>query len=278
LTADVIPPGGEGEIKVTLHPKPTQLTIDKQVVVQSNDPEQPNFSLTMRGSLLVDMSATPSNVVLREIELGKPATTTFTLSPTAGSAARVQSVTLEDTEQFSLRKLDSQPDGTESWEVGFRGSATPTNVSTRITVTTDGENTPTIVIPVNASVVSNLRFVDKIRFSHDKDGVLQERVFRISSRHGDDPPKIKKIEDPDGWLEIEMLEPQGPMANIRMVVKPDKLEGLTPAERTVAHHLFIYTNDKQMPKLDIEYRVAPLPRMKVDGGLPAPKSPAPVKQ
>ena len=58
----MVPPGGECEIKVTLRPKGGHTEIEKDVVVFSNDPEQPRFTLTMKGTLLVDMEAVPPSL------------------------------------------------------------------------------------------------------------------------------------------------------------------------------------------------------------------------
>ena len=63
----MIPPGGEGEIKVTLRPKGTHTKISKNIVVYSNDPEQPRFTLTMKGTLLVDMIAQPPSVAIFDL-------------------------------------------------------------------------------------------------------------------------------------------------------------------------------------------------------------------
>ncbi|MCA9706707.1 MAG: hypothetical protein KDK70_12720 [Myxococcales bacterium] len=83
----MIPPGGEGEIQVTLRPKGTHTQISKNIVVISNDPEQPSFTLTMKGSLLVDMIVQPASLMLSDLPPGEPGTQTFSLLQTEGSTA-----------------------------------------------------------------------------------------------------------------------------------------------------------------------------------------------
>jgi hypothetical protein len=100
----------------------------------------------------------------------------------------------------------------------------------------------------------NLRYVDKMRFSW-RAGVLQERVLRITARRGD-APKIKKIEDPDGLLDYEVLEPQGAMASIRLKIREAELQALTQEARLGVHKMIVYTSDKEEPRIEFEYTVA----------------------
>jgi hypothetical protein len=263
LSADVIPPGGEGEIKVTLTPKGTHPEISKKIVVESNDPEQPKFTLTMHGTLVFDVTANPSLVAIRDLSLNTPGTGTFALQLAEGTTAKIVSVTVVDPDKFEVRKIEGAADGNATYEVRYRGRDSVGNDATRVIVKTTGENTPELMIPVQASVALNLRYVNKLRFSY-REGKLQERVLRISARQGD-APKIKKVEDADGLLDIEVLEPEGPMASVRLTVREAQLQGLTPEARTAIHKLIVHTSDKQEPRLEIEYSVALVQQAAVRG-------------
>ncbi len=257
----MLPPGGEGAIKVTLHPKGNHTKIEKQIVVHTNDPEQPQFALTMRGTLLVDLVAEPSFVHIRDLARGKAGTGTFELHLTDSTKAEIRSVKLDDEKNFSMKKIDADSDADATYEVRFRGSREVGTTSTRVLIETTGENTPQLSVPVRANTTLNLRYQPNVRFIH-KNGAIQERTFRVSSRFGD-APKIKKIEDPDGLLETEVLEAEGPMASIRLKVLEDKL----PAEDNGAsHELIVYTNDRDEPRLSILYRILPKTNAKLSGG------------
>jgi hypothetical protein len=251
----VLPPGGEGKIKVTLHPKGTQTNIEKRIMVHTNDPEQAQFPLIMRGKLLIDVVAQPPFVHIRDLAVGKGGTGTFELSIAENSKAEIQSVELEDPEQFSLKKIDVQSDADVAYEVRFRGTKKVGTTTTRVVVKTTGENTPELFVPIRANTALNLRYLKKVRFAR-KNGKVQERTYRISARHGD-APKIKKVKDPDGLLEIEVLEPDGAMASIRLKVREDRL---SEADGGGKHPLTIITNDRQEPRLEIEYTVLPASR------------------
>lgn len=250
----MIPPGGEGEIKVTLTPKGNHPEISKRVVVESNDPEQPRFTLTMQGTLVFDVTAEPSIVAMRDLALNTPGTGTFALKLAEGTTAKIVSVTVVDPDKFAVRKLEGAADGNATYEVKYLGRDTVGNDATRVVVKTTGENTPELFVAVQASAALNLRYVNKLRFAY-REGVLQERVLRISARQGD-APKLGKIEDPDGLLDSEVLEPEGPMASLRLTVRQDKLQALAPEARTGMHKLIVHTSDEQEPRIEIEYSVA----------------------
>jgi hypothetical protein len=254
LSADVIPPGGEGEIKVTLTPKGNAPEISKKIVVESNDPEQPRFTLTMHGSLIYDATASPSMVSIRDLALNTSGTGTFALQLAEGTTAKIVSVTVVDPDKFEVRKLEGAADGNATYEVKYRGRDTVGNDTTRVVVKTTGENTPELFVAVQASAALNLRYVDKLRFSY-RQGLLQDRVLRISARQGD-APKIEKVEDPDGLLDFEVLEPQGPMASVRFKIREAKLQALAPEARVGMHKMIVHTDDEEEPRIEIEYSVA----------------------
>lgn len=249
----MIPPGGEGEIKVTLRPKGGQTEITKNIVVFSNDPEQPRFTLTMKGSLLVDMVALPASLPILNLAPGEPGTATFSVEQSQGSPATVKSVRIEDTTRFSIREIETRSGALATYEVRFAGSDVGTT-ATNVIVETTGEHTPQLTIPVHASAAYNLRYPKRFTLIRRGNGPF-EQILRISTRRGD-PPKIKKVEDPDGLLEIEVLEPDGPTVGIRLRVHEN--ETATVDERAV-HKLLVHTNDPHEPKLEIEYSLRTAP-------------------
>ncbi|PRP97515.1 hypothetical protein ENSA5_33510 [Enhygromyxa salina] len=269
MSTDAIPPGGEGEVKVTLRPKGNHTKILKKIVVHSDDPEQPKFTLTMKGELLVDLVATPARIALRDLKVGASGTATFelqlsessTAKTVAGPEARVletikiESVEVLDTKNFKLRRIEGEADGNSTYELTFRGAREVGTTRTQVRVVTNGESTPLLVIPVSAIAALNLRYMKSIRFVR-RDGELRERVIRISSRFGD-APTIKKVVDPDGLVETEVLEAQGQMASISAKIIPSKWEALDDKGRVGPHRLIVHTDDRDEPKIEIVYRVAP---------------------
>lgn len=247
----MVPPGGECEIKVTLKPKGGQNKIEKAVVVVTNDPEQSRFSLTMKGRLLIDVEAAPVSVAIPNLAPGEAGVNTFSVTRAEGSTATVKSVRVEDAERFSIREIEAQPGALATYEVRFAGGKVGTT-STRVIVDTTGEHTPRLTIPVRATAAYNLVYPKRISFTPDKDGAL-EQTLRISTRRGD-PPKVTKIEDPEGLLDIEILPAKATAVSVKLRVRaPDTAK----LDEKIEHTLWVHTDDRDEPKVAIEYRLKP---------------------
>jgi len=243
----VVPPGGECQIKVTLRPKGGHTDIEKEVVVLSNDPEQPRFTLTMKGRLLVDMEAVPPSVQMMNLAPGEPGTASVSVERSKESAATVKAVRVEDTKRFSIREIETQPGALATYEVRFVGGNLGTT-ATKLIIETTGEHTPTLTIPVRASAVSNLVYPKRVTLTRRGDGPFEQNL-RVSTRRGD-PPKIGKVEDHDGLLDIEVLAPDGPTVAIRL-----RLRDTAKVDERAAHKLLVHTNDPDEPKLELEYKL-----------------------
>jgi len=253
----VLPPGGEGEVKVTLTPAGNHETIEKRIVVVSNDPEQPRFTLTMQGKLLVDVRAKPGNLNLTQLDPGAAGQVEFGLTIRDPEATRLESITVEDQDNFELRPLEPLADGELRYELRFRGSKTVGTFSSRVEVRTSGPNTPELNIPIRATVVSNLRYSKRIQFA-DRDGVIAPKQLRISTRDKL-RPKITKLVDPSGLLTLEIVKDDGPIVTINASVDEAKYAALDDAERRKPHTLTLHTNDPHEPRAEITYSLRGLP-------------------
>jgi hypothetical protein len=249
----VVPPGGECEIKVTLRPKGGHTTIEKDVVVFTNDPEQPRFTLTMKGTLLVDMEAVPPSLQMMNLAVGEPGIATVSLERSNDSAATVKSVRVEDTKRFSIREIEAQPKALATYEVRFAGGKVGT-AATKVIIETTGEHTPTLTIPVRASAVTNLVYPKRVVLTRRGAGPFEQKL-RVSTRRGA-PPEIRKVEDPDGLLEIEVLAPEGPVVEIRLRVRDSEA---AKVDEKAAHKLRVHTNDPDEPKIELEYTLKTAP-------------------
>jgi hypothetical protein len=242
-----------------LKPKGGHTTIDKSVVVISNDPAQPKLTLTMRGTLLVDAEAVPPSVRLANLAPDEPGVATVSVERSQGSAATVKSVRIEDTERFTIREIEAQPGMLATYEVKFAGGKVG-NVSTNVIVETTGEHTPRLTIPVRASTEHNLAYPERLTITRSASGVFEQNL-RISTRRGA-PPKIGKVEDPDGLLDIEVQAATGPSVTIRLRVREDA----TNLDERVRHKLWVHTDDPDQPKVEVEYSLRTTPAKGRKGG------------
>lgn len=243
----MVPPGGECEIKVTLRPKGGHTKIEKNIVVHSNDPEHPRFTLTMKGTLLVDMEAVPPSLSIMNLAPGEAGTTSVSVERTKDSTATVKSVRVADTKRFSIREIEARPGALATYEVRFAGGKVGT-ATTNVIIETTGEHTPRLTIPVRASAAYNLIYPKRVTLTRRGNGPFEQNL-RVSTRRGD-PPKIKKVEDPDGLLDIEVLEPDGPAVVIHLRVREN-----AKLDEHATHKLWVHTNDPDEPKLELAYNL-----------------------
>jgi hypothetical protein len=253
----VLPPGGEGEVQVTLTPKGGQEDIVKHIKVVSNDPAQPRFVLTLKGKLHVDVRADPSYLNLPQLAPGETSKLSFALSLSDPAATKIESVELEDTEHFSLRPLPVEGDGPTYYEVEFRGSKTIGSFATRVEVQTTGAHTPRLDIPVRATVSSNLQYSKRLHFPRRGDEFLPRQI-RVSTRDGV-TPKLEKVEDPDKLLIIEIREPVDGKITIDLGVDIAKFEALDEAEKKKTRVLTIHSNDPHEPRAEVSYTIGAMP-------------------
>ena len=180
---------------------------------------------------------------------GEPGTATVSVERSQGSTASVKSVRVEDTKRFSIREVEPQLGALATYEVRFAGGDVGT-AATKVVIETTGEHTPRLTIPVRASAVYNLSYPKRVTLVRRGTGPF-EQTLRISTRRGD-PPKIEKVEDPDGLLDIEVLEADGPRVGIRLRLRENATAKI---DERAAHELLVHTNDPDEPKVAIEYNL-----------------------
>ena len=203
--------------------------------------------LTVTASILTDMVAEPASLPMYNLAPGQPGKATVSLKRSGDSDATVKSIEVQNTDEFSVREIETEPGALATYEVRFKGRGVGTSATTVIIETT-GKYTPTITIPVRASAAYNLRYPRRVVLVRRGKGPI-ERTITIGTRRGD-APRIKKIQDPDGLLDIEVEEPGGPSVAIHLRVK----DGVKAAVNE-PHKLLVYTNDRDEPKIEIEYRI-----------------------
>ncbi|EDM73672.1 hypothetical protein PPSIR1_02718 [Plesiocystis pacifica SIR-1] len=243
----MLPPGGEGEIKVTLTAKKGRKPeIHKQIIVRSDDPDKPEFALHMKGELYLDIAAEPSFVVMRDVPVGEPASASFELRVAKPGEVSITKVELEDETHFELEAVDET-----HYEVHFRGDPKVGNYASRVEVTTSAEDGKQLRVDVRALVVSNLKYAKSFRFTR-REGAFAPRMIRVAARNGE-APELSKIEEPLGVLELSVGEAQGGAVTITATVDVAKFEALSQVQKDTRHSLFVHTDDPDEPKLEFFY-------------------------
>jgi hypothetical protein len=223
----------------------------------------------MSGEVVVDVKMTPKRVNMGELRKGEKATGKFDLEVTEKDETKIASVTIED-ERFSLKRTSGNDTEGGSFEVEFRGEKELGRIRSEVIVATTGETPAEFSIPVSVNVVANLRYTQRLRFTKRK-GEYRPRNLDISMRSGE-RVEVKKIKDPAGLLKWTVEETTNGRARVHIEVDEAKLgEGAIGQKNT----LTVHTNDREQPKVEIEYTIleAPARRSGPRGlkGEPTPK-------
>jgi hypothetical protein len=199
-----IPPGGQGEIKVTFDTKNRRGKSHKTITVSSNDPDQPNMQLSISGEILVDVDITPHYVNFGNIKRGEEHTKSvkvrFPHDPTL-RVTRVESLT----EGITAKQGATKSDETEI-QIRVDRKAPVGRLSGRVKIHTTSPNKPTDVIMVVVHVMGEI-MVEPSSLS----GVFLKgnpKTLRSIdlTKKGEKNLKIEKVEENTGRFTTNVAE------------------------------------------------------------------------
>jgi hypothetical protein len=242
--------GRKVQIKTKLNTTDQSGKVHKKIYITSNDPETRTLSLSFEGEVVPDLEVVPRSLRLGEINKGERVVRDFSITIREPQMVKIKSVTAEDKRLKISRKSEST-DKIVRYELQFEAGKQIGLVSTQLVVSYEGSHVPTLNIPVQGDVMGDLRYSKMIHFFNSA-GHFSPFELAISSR-SNKPFKIKKAEDPSGKLKLTIVQPNGPNGRIRAEVSKPKISG------SQNNRFFVYTDDKNEPKLEIVYIMYPGP-------------------
>jgi uncharacterized protein YdeI (BOF family) len=93
LTDKIIPPDKTGEIKATFSSGSYKGNVTKSITVVSNDPNSPNYKLTISGEIIEEISVRPQNINFGSIYIGQKTDKTITVKSTTESNFKIKEIT-----------------------------------------------------------------------------------------------------------------------------------------------------------------------------------------
>lgn len=151
---DVIPPGGEASIRARLDLRGRNGYQQKSITVQSNDPDQPNLGLQLKGTAIQPLRAQPSALFFGRIG---PADARSRVCEIISARGPIQIASLRaDHPGLLLKQLEPEAgaDGaTQKFELTIDPALPEGSVNGSVFVKTDQADQPELSIPVAAYVV-----------------------------------------------------------------------------------------------------------------------------
>lgn len=266
----MIPPGGEGEIKAVLSTKGRNGQIQKQISVNSDDPNTPRLVLTLKGEIVVDVTFDPGFLSFDRVGKNEKASKEFSLHVNEPDKIKVSSVAIGN-EDFDIERISGSADGDAKYKVTFKGSDKIGSIATSVQFGITGSDAVKAELPIRIAVMSNLEYRKGIYF-RKTEGVFKPQEITFRSRSGK-PIEIKGVEDPDRLLKLKVVKSKGIEASISAEV----IETTVREERSSGHKLLVKTNDPDEPVAEIVYSVfqksLERPNFKNPGSLPLKPQP-----
>jgi hypothetical protein len=200
-----VPPGAESRVTARLSLQGRTGHQHKTIVVESNDPQQPQLMLTMEGDVATPVAVQPERVIFGQI--GPDANTTSVVMVTSSADAfhinsvesgsttfKATSETVEEGKQYRIL-VSTQP------------PLPPGGISGSIRVSTDHPGRPFFEIPVAAAVLSEIMVAPQELIINAPAGqtVSQFVVVRPGSGH---PFSVSEVFPPDPSIQVD-IQPFG---------------------------------------------------------------------
>lgn len=268
LQTHLLEPGQETIVGVTFNLKGKQGPQHKRITVLSNDPDQPSYGLELTGTALTTIMVEPSIINFGRIEDAEPHEQKIIIkSMREGHTFNILDVTASEDSPFKAALETVSPGKEYTVAAVSNPNLMPGTLSGRITVRTDDESRPAILVQVYGHVI----------------GALQVRPDAINIQANTTPearPASMYLQVLPGRVhEFELLEVIAPVAAMKaeLIKRKDndyhiKLSDMPVDETLKDKELIVRTNLPEMPEIRIPFRVRP--ERPAQLGRPAARIPA----
>ena len=193
LSEKVIPPNGEGEIKVTYSAGRRSGSQSKSVSVHTNDPENPKVMLKVHGQIKEAVVCNPSRLNFGNIVQGDSQARKIIVTAGEGEKAKVKDV--ESLSEHLKTDLSKNPEG-EGYVVNVTLSPDVPRgrFSGQLRINTDNEHAPQITVSATANITGEIVVTpDRITLVYQKEEDNAGTTFSINKER-EGAVAITKIE------------------------------------------------------------------------------------
>lgn len=195
-----VPPGGESHITTRFSPAGRNGPQHKAIVVYSNDPEQPQYTLTLQGNVGSAVFVQPSQITMPRLEPGSQPTADVFVSSGDGTAFQVTAV--ESTSSDLVAEVQQMEEG-KNYRVHLAlKQPLEGNFSATVLVRTDHPRRPEIQIPVRFMATREV-IVAPREITFDKPGDDAVSRFVLVRNSDGTPVQIDHIEPPNPGVKVD---------------------------------------------------------------------------
>lgn len=282
VSAAEIPPGGEGRIQVKVSTRGRKGDLQKTVVVQSNDPKQPRYTLKIKGIVEVIAAFEPDRLNLKNIAKGQTTTETVKLTGREVDKLKITELVSSKPEELTAEMVTEE--GKPAVKVTFKAGDQAGRISGRVTAKTNLKEPEEIFLYVYGQVSEDLVTERPFVFfpghpGAGADSLLAETAsilvapfkmrnqavkLKVSSLAGK-PFEVTGIEDPEGNVIGTAVKENDEWQVFLMLAKKPK------APRGIIR---ILTDREDQPAIEVRYNarttLRPVPQRLPPGIQPVP--------
>ncbi|MBU1628379.1 DUF1573 domain-containing protein, partial [bacterium] len=238
----------EGEIKVTFNTAHRKGKQAKRITVRSNDPNNPVTTLTIKGTVKVEVEVIPESIYFGQIKKNQGLERKITILPSTQKDFKVESITSSN--EFITTKLEDYLEGDKKGyklTVELSKKFKPGRVSEHVMIKTNNQKMPQINVQVSGSILGDISVTpSSLAFISSSVGIRNVRRVNLVNS-GEIPLKVEevKLDIPELTYEVKTIK-EGEQIEINVTFKPT--EGTKPRLST---KLYIKTNIPDQKEIEI---------------------------
>jgi len=197
LSEKIIPPKGEGEIKVTYSSGKRRGKQSKSIQVHSNDPGNPKVPLKVQGLVKEAVICTPNRVNFGNVLQGESATKQIIVKPGEGEKAKIKNVTATS-EHVTATYSKGEEKGQYIVDVSISPETPRGRINAQLKIETDNENAKTVSLTVMATITGDIVTTpERLTFVIQKGEKSTGSVLSIEKARGENLQISKVVATPD---------------------------------------------------------------------------------
>ncbi len=201
LTNKTIPPGETGEIKTTFNSGSYNGKVTKSITVNSNDPDNPVYKLTISGEVTEIISANPRRINFGSVYIGREMDKSITV--TSDSSFNINKLTAS--RPFLSVSIKEKKENEYTINVSSNGNQEIGRFSGAIFLETDNKIQPKVTIPVFGEITGDITtYPKKLYYGNIKKG--NERTQNVFVKFNKENIKISGVKITPDFLSTKIIE------------------------------------------------------------------------
>jgi len=231
LTKADIPPGGEGEIKVTFNSGHKKGQQNKTVTVTSNDPDNPTTKIHVHAFIEVQFGFEPYSISFGKVRADEPVTKIAKLKIKDPETVSVGKITTSS-EYISARVVPPANGNSDMHtvdvEVTLDPMYPPSNIRESVSIAAIPPTVPSATLNISGEVIGDIKLEPSsmryVRYMMDSTKSIMVQSFKITNLNPDVTFDVTEMRDPAGRLQLsKTILPNNQGIEITAVLDPLKV-------------------------------------------------------